>query len=367
MLVIGNVGRDGTQRKVADQPVEAGQEDVGLMIAILGLEKLADLVHVPRDGTGGGCPRKRIGRVGDSVCRVNGRYRIPDVLKTAGTDQSIGLYNRNTIVEMVDCAHCTKSRREEGVPQARRGVQVTARKFCRCANLPDILGFVFQRQFEVVIGCPYAGHAKRRIVANADWFAGRYLGITRVVERVRPSSHANPERIAQRPADSELEGGLLVTAIGQGDIPLHRIARPAADGIQCACCGALSRKSGLRSPHDFQPLQIEECVLAQVIASVVDAVVKLCDSLFECLVRRRSADSTNRQPLADKGIAHVQVRDKNGEVVHVGESGPLKRHAGQRRYRDRHVLETFLAPRRGHDDFLQLCKSGWRGHQSGQN
>ena len=112
------------------------------------------------------------------------------------------------------------------------------------------------------------------------------MSISGVAQLVGPSGNSNAERVAHRPADSELEGSLFVTSVSQGDIALHRISRPAADGVQCACGGALSRKRGLRSPYDFQPLQIEERVLPEVVAPVVDAIMKLCDSLLESLVRR---------------------------------------------------------------------------------
>ena len=144
VLVVRNAGGDGSQRIVADQPVEAGQEDVGLMIALLGLKELANVVHVPGDGTRRGRPRTGIGRVGDSVGRVDRRDRVPDVLKTAGTDDSIGVHQRNPIVEMVDRAHRAESRRKEGVAQAGRGVQVAAGELGWRADLPDILGLVLQ-------------------------------------------------------------------------------------------------------------------------------------------------------------------------------------------------------------------------------
>ena len=354
LLVVLDERRVRRQGQVADLPIDGSEHDVGLEVAVLGEVVLRDLVEPIRN--------------------VADRRRVAPVVRAAGRGTARGIERIDGSADVHRAAraalaveHVQVRAVDDGIERARRGQPRCDRRIgraetrprfadgvlaCRAA-LPDVLVLVLEREVEIVGGVPRRYDARRSVLFYALRHVADDRRIAGVVELVIPPRETNAEVVRQRPACSEVDGALLVAAIGHVHAAFPRFAGPARDDVDRARGRALAGKGRLRTAHDFDPLQIEHGALAQVVAAVVNAVRECGDGLLERLVAGRRADTAHDQRLAGECIAHEQVGHEDREVLDVGETALLYHFASDGGDGDRDVLQALLSALRRDEYFFE--------------
>ncbi|MCY1172513.1 hypothetical protein D9M73_126490 [compost metagenome] len=161
----------------------------------------------------------------------------------------------------------------------------------------------------------------------------------------------------------------IVIAVGCDDPGGRSGLGPGRDDVHRANCGCGAEQRRLRPLHDFNALKIEQILICATRARDVDAVIVQRNA--RALLRRAAirGDATDHEA---RVVVALLLNAQTGNVHrHFGERvDPQRLHlcAGQRRHRDRHVLQLLFTLLRGDDDVAalrlgRLCCGGRLGER----
>ena len=171
--------------------------------------------------------------------------------------------------------------------------------------------------------------------------------------------HGEPSRqpVGNAAGHEPIRVDLIVRAVFQRESRMRVRSGAIADEIDLATGGIAAIQGALRTAQHFNAIDVEQLALGLDGQRERDAVQAHAHGrgVIGGVVDEADTSQTKLRLTAAKRRLHLQAGNRVLQIVDIADGLCRQTLAGEHRHGDTDVLCRFLAPLRGHDDFLQCA------------
>ena len=211
--------------------------------------------------------------------------------------------------------------------------------------------------------------ANRDLVFVAQRLSGDPIALPRTALF---GGHGEPSRqpVGDAAGHEPFRVDLIVRAVFQRESRMRVRGGAIADEIDLAAGGIAAIQGALRTAQHFNAIDVEQLALSLDRQRERDAVQAHAHGrgVIGGVVDEADASQTKLRLTAAERRLHLQAGNRVLQIVDIADGLRRQALAREHRHGDTHVLCRFLAPLRGHDDFLQrpvVVRHGAHGDENG--